>query len=158
MGRRTSYRSHVRTIRETPIEIFRGNPGDAHLEERGNAILRLVNLHEDQPAAFSVDFVVGTWKRMVSDYNESCRDGVRRMLRMLLKWRKRDQVARKALSANRDNSPVWHFPMTFNMDRPHVFWHGVTKPESEWKEVQQLHSKCDNPEEPIRPTPEPTGS
>ena len=45
--------------------------GDDHLEGRNSTTQRLVNLHEDRPAAFSVDFMVDTWNRMVADYNGS---------------------------------------------------------------------------------------
>ena len=44
---------------------------DAHLEERNSTTQRRVDLHEDRPAAFSVDFMVDTWNRVVSDYNGS---------------------------------------------------------------------------------------
>ena len=45
--------------------------GDVHLEERNSTTHRRVDLHEDRPTAFSVDFAVDTWNRMVFDYNES---------------------------------------------------------------------------------------
>ena len=83
-----------------------------------------MNLHEDRQSAFPVDFSVVAWNRLVSDYNESWRAGGRRLLRMPPKGRKRDQVARDALSTNRDNAPVWNSPKTFNIDSQEVFWHG----------------------------------
>ena len=116
---------------------FAATHDDSHLKESNNSAHCLVNLHECHPAAFSFDFVVDSWNRMVSDYNESFCEGERRLLRMLPKECERDQVARIALSKNRGNSHAWHFPRTFNVDRPHGFWHGVIKPELERK-VEQL--------------------
>ena len=131
--------------------------GDTHLEERNNTIHRLVNLHEDHPAALSVDFAVDTWGRMVEDYNESSCEGDLRLLRMLPKGRRRDKIARIALSDNRDNSPAWHFPRIFNVDRPHGFWQGVIKPELERKVGQQLQANARIKRKPTHPAPEPTG-
>ena len=84
--------------------------GDAHLKERNHTVQRLTNLHEGRAAAFSVDFAVDRCGRMVSDYNESGCGWIRRLLRTLPKGRKSDQVARIALSANRDNTPRMAFP------------------------------------------------
>ena len=56
---------------ELQAKYFAATHGDAHLEERLSTIRRLVNLHEDHPDVFSVDFTVDDWGRMISDYNES---------------------------------------------------------------------------------------
>ena len=55
---------------ELQSRYFAAIRGDAHLNERNNATHRLVNLHYGRPASFSVDFIVDSWRRMVSDYNE----------------------------------------------------------------------------------------
>ena len=96
--------------------------GGAHLKERNMAARRLVDLREGRTAAFSVDFMVGTWGRTVSDYNEGFCDGVRRLLRMPPKGCMRDHVARVASSTNRDNSSVWNSARTLNMDHSEGFW------------------------------------
>ena len=56
--------------------------GDAHLEERNSTSQRLANVHGDRPTAFSVDFKVYTWDRMIADYNESFCGGIRRLQRI----------------------------------------------------------------------------
>ena len=79
------------------------------------------------------------------------------MLRMLPKGCKRDQVARIALPANRDNLSVWNSPQAFNMDRPNGFWQGAVKPELERKVGKQLISHVLVKKKPIRSIPEPEG-
>ena len=94
------------SLQSTALRIFGGG---------NNTIRRLVNLHDDPSAAFSVAFTVDAWNRLASRYNDSFFGWVRRLLRMTPKGRNRAHVARIELPANRDNSAAWRFPETFDM-------------------------------------------
>ena len=67
---------------ELQSRYFAAIHGGPHLEERKTITHRLVNLHDGRTDDFSVDFMVDTRNRMVADYNESCCDGVRMLLRI----------------------------------------------------------------------------
>lgn len=106
---------HTVTMRERAAELksryFDALRGGAHRKEGNPPIGRMANLRANHPAAF-------TCNRMVSGCNESRCGGIRRLLRMSRNGGKRGKVARTALSTNRDNTPFWHYPQTFDMDRP----------------------------------------
>ena len=111
----------------------------------------MANLHDDRPDASPVAFIVDTWIRMATGYNESRCEGIRRLLRTPPKGRKRDKVARLGVSTSREKTPVWHYPKTFDMGDPCGFWQGVVKPELARKVAQKSLSRALVKKEANRP-------
>ena len=118
--------------------IFAAIYGEEHLRTRLKAVQGLIDIRENHPKVFRIEFLADVWNRMNYDFADACMEGVRRIMRIATPVSNRGEIARLAWRPRPDGTPLWQFPGTFSLGSESGFWQSIILPELERKMEPQM--------------------
>ena len=102
--------------------------GNEHRNERFAALKFLIEIHEDTPELFSVDFLNHVWEQLNFDFFEKTQEGARRLRQHVGKHANQTEIRRVGLTSNADGKTLWTYPKTFEMESEKGYWQRVIVP------------------------------
>ena len=112
----------VRASIEQRNRFFGAIYGQAHISERGNDRLLVLELHRRREIFYTDEVAHMAFEEMVRKFAHLVEEGARRVLRVTLNGIRRDLLAEYALLPREDGIPEWVFPNSFGALSETGFW------------------------------------
>ena len=97
------------------INYFGPVYGERHREERIKALLFLLEIHEDTPELFTVEFISSAWEQMNYDFFMKCQEGGKRLRQAVGKHANQIELGRVGCQLGANGKARWFYPRTFEM-------------------------------------------
>ena len=96
--------------------------GEQYRDERELALQNLLELNDDAPELFSLDFLVVTWETFMYDYVDKTFEGMRRLGQFCRPSDDIVEIRRLALARHPSGGIIWKHPLSFNMASSRGYW------------------------------------
>ena len=102
--------------------------GERHREETIKALRFLLEIHEDTPDLFTVEFISSVWGQMNYDFFTKCQEGASRLRQTVGKHANQIELRRVGGQLDRSGKARWFYPRTFEMTTEAGYWSRVVVP------------------------------
>ena len=102
--------------------------GKEHKNERFPSLKFLIEIHEDAPGLFSVDFVNRVWGQLDFDFFEKTQEGARRLRQHVGKHSNQTEIRRVGMTPNAEGKTLRTYPKSFEMESEMGYWQSAIVP------------------------------
>ena len=96
--------------------------GEEYREERENCLYALLDLHDEVPELFTLNFLLTTWEAFSYDYVSKTFDGMRKLGQFCRPSDDIVEIRRLALNRHPDGGIIWRTPLSFDMNSSRGYW------------------------------------
>ena len=107
---------------ENQINIWCLLFGAEYREEREECLYALLDLHDEVPELFTLNFLITTWEAFSYDYVAKMFDGMRKLGQFCRASDDIVEIRRLALNRHPDGGIIWQPPLSFDMNSSRGYW------------------------------------